>query len=60
MDILSNLRPFSQGNAHEVEEGVVRIYDKSGFPLIEVFQATVEDDGLNDIAAAIVKVLNSE
>lgn len=55
---LSELRPFAQGNAGEVETNMVRIYDCSGFPRIEVFMAHVGDD-LDGLAEQIVSALNN-
>lgn len=58
MTTLDRLRPFKQGNAHEVEQGMVRIYDAHGFPRVEVWQCGVADDGLDDIASDVVNALN--
>ncbi len=61
MNGLSHLRPFSQGLADEVSEGMVRIYDCNGFPRIEAFVDTNEEttQDLESLAQAIVSALNT-
>ena len=34
---LSDLRPFTVGAIGEVEEGMTRIYDRHGWPIVEVW-----------------------
>jgi len=60
MTTLASLRPFSEGNANEIEEGVVRIYDRHGFPRIEVFLGPNDIiRNLDQLAAEIREVLNA-
>ena len=59
IESLSYLRPFSQGNAHESEEGMVRIYDNTSYPRIEIFARKEEWDSLDLIAQQVVEALNA-
>jgi hypothetical protein len=48
---LSDLRPFTMGGIDEVEQGMTRIYDRNGWPIVEVW-------GKEELARAIVSMLN--
>jgi hypothetical protein len=55
---LSYLRPFATGNAHEIEQGMVRIYDCKGYPRIEVYADDTDDVNLDTLAHQIEEALN--
>lgn len=54
-----HLQPFAEGNVGEVEDNMVRIYDCTGFPRIELFRQDHETDAeLQQLATDIRELLN--